>query len=158
RCGDPRLLPLPAAARRKAAAADLSDLDASGLALALARHVRLVHAALPVEVPLSRSVPLVPVERASRRADLRRSDPHARHEGGRGVTPVLLEARDVATSGAIVAPRPHESLRVVAIGGGTGLPVVLRSVKNALFPLGQPWVSSRDRERLTAIVTAADDG
>jgi uncharacterized cofD-like protein len=50
------------------------------------------------------------------------------------------------------------SLRVVALGGGTGLPVVLKGLKDLLFPReGRPlplwW-----RDHLTAIVTAADEG
>ncbi|HXJ80973.1 MAG TPA: gluconeogenesis factor YvcK family protein [Candidatus Methylomirabilis sp.] len=48
--------------------------------------------------------------------------------------------------------------RIVALGGGTGLPVLLRGLKAALFPPGWAWVSERDAECLTAVVTAADDG
>ena len=48
--------------------------------------------------------------------------------------------------------------RIVALGGGTGLPVLLRGLKTALFPRGTRWVPERDRERITAIVTVADDG
>ncbi len=48
--------------------------------------------------------------------------------------------------------------RVVALGGGTGLPVVLRSLKHRLFPPLPSRISARDRERLTAIVTVTDDG
>lgn len=54
-----------------------------------------------------------------------------------------------------LAGRP---LRIVALGGGTGLPIVLRGLKAALFPPGWTWVPERDRERLTAVVTVADDG
>ena len=50
-----------------------------------------------------------------------------------------------------------QSPRVVALGGGTGLPV-LRGLRAALFPSGGRRVLTRARERLTAIVTAADDG
>jgi uncharacterized cofD-like protein len=49
-------------------------------------------------------------------------------------------------------------LRVAALGGGTGLPVLLRGLKAALFPSGRKWMPERDRERVTAIVTVADDG
>ena len=49
-------------------------------------------------------------------------------------------------------------LRVVALGGGTGLPVVLRGLKAALFPTGPAWAQTADPHRLTAIVTVADDG
>ncbi len=48
--------------------------------------------------------------------------------------------------------------RVVALGGGTGLPVLLRGLKAALFAAGSRWVPTRDRDRLAAVVTVADDG
>jgi uncharacterized cofD-like protein len=47
--------------------------------------------------------------------------------------------------------------RVVALGGGTGLPVVLEGLKHALAERGVP-LSERERDRLAAIVTVADDG
>src|SRR5260370_23386042 len=47
-------------------------------------------------------------------------------------------------------------LRVVALGGGTGLPVVLQGLKRALFP--PDWPRARGRDCLTAVVTVADDG
>jgi uncharacterized cofD-like protein len=46
--------------------------------------------------------------------------------------------------------------RVVALGGGTGLPVVLEGLKRYLFP-GHPTPCT-ERSRLSAIVTVADDG
>lgn len=49
-------------------------------------------------------------------------------------------------------------LRVVALGGGTGLPTTLRGLKSAMFPPEHRWLATRDRDRLAAIVTAADDG
>ncbi len=49
-------------------------------------------------------------------------------------------------------------LRVVALGGGTGLPIVLRGLKELLFPGGAEWAQTPDPHRLTAIVTVADDG
>jgi len=48
--------------------------------------------------------------------------------------------------------------RIVALGGGTGLPIVLEGLKELFFPPGRGWIPSRDRDRLTAIVTMADDG
>src|SRR4029453_15603515 len=48
--------------------------------------------------------------------------------------------------------------RVVAIGGGTGLPIVLEGLKHLLFTDLRSVRSDRDRERLTAVVTVADDG
>jgi uncharacterized cofD-like protein len=49
-------------------------------------------------------------------------------------------------------------LRVVALGGGTGLPIVLEGLKHALF--AEPGLARTDseRDRLAAIVTVADDG
>src|SRR6266571_1214612 len=48
--------------------------------------------------------------------------------------------------------------RIVALGGGTGLPAVLKGFRNLLFPHGSKWNPARDQDRLTAIVTVADDG
>ena len=57
------------------------------------------------------------------------------------------------------APRRGElpDLRVVALGGGTGLPTVLRGLRAGLFD-SYPWDPERDQTRLTAIATVADDG
>src|SRR5438067_308345 len=46
--------------------------------------------------------------------------------------------------------------RIVALGGGTGLPVLLGGLKEALFPHDR--LAPARRDRLTAIVTVADDG
>ncbi|HET7293284.1 MAG TPA: uridine diphosphate-N-acetylglucosamine-binding protein YvcK [Vicinamibacteria bacterium] len=54
-------------------------------------------------------------------------------------------------------PGPLGALRVVAIGGGTGLPAVLAGLKRTLLST-EPRGAPPDRERLTAIVTVADDG
>jgi uncharacterized cofD-like protein len=48
-------------------------------------------------------------------------------------------------------------LRVVALGGGTGLPTVLRGLRAGLFE-SYPWDPERDQTRLTAVATVADDG
>jgi uncharacterized cofD-like protein len=48
--------------------------------------------------------------------------------------------------------------RIVALGGGTGLPIVLEGLKTALFPPHTPWDPGCNREWLTGIATAADDG
>ncbi len=53
---------------------------------------------------------------------------------------------------------PPRACRVVALGGGTGLPTVLQGLKAAFFPPGWSWVPARDQDRLVAIVTVADDG
>lgn len=46
--------------------------------------------------------------------------------------------------------------RIAALGGGTGLPVLLRGLRKALRPARPGTAALRDR--LTAIVTVADDG
>src|SRR2546422_9604655 len=46
--------------------------------------------------------------------------------------------------------------RIVALGGGTGLPVLLGGLREALFPRDR--LASARRDRLTAIGTGADDG
>jgi uncharacterized cofD-like protein len=55
-------------------------------------------------------------------------------------------------------PARRRDLRVVALGGGTGLPCVLRGLKAALFQTAPAWTETPDPHRLTAIVTVADDG
>jgi uncharacterized cofD-like protein len=50
-----------------------------------------------------------------------------------------------------------DQLRIVALGGGTGLPIVLEGLKHELFADGAGH-SDHERDRLTAIVTVADDG
>jgi len=47
------------------------------------------------------------------------------------------------------------SLRVVALGGGTGLPVLLRGLRAAIFPSCGRRGLDRARQRLTAIVSDA---
>jgi uncharacterized cofD-like protein len=48
--------------------------------------------------------------------------------------------------------------RIVALGGGTGLPVVLRGLRSAMFPSRQGTPPCWRRDLLTALVTVADDG
>jgi uncharacterized cofD-like protein len=48
--------------------------------------------------------------------------------------------------------------RLVAIGGGTGLPVLLRGLRSALFPSTGTALPHGARELLTALVTVSDDG
>lgn len=49
--------------------------------------------------------------------------------------------------------------RIVALGGGTGLPTLLRGLKEVMFAdAGSRPHSAMERDRLTAIVTMADDG
>jgi uncharacterized cofD-like protein len=53
---------------------------------------------------------------------------------------------------------PGRGLRVAAVGGGTGLPVVLQGLKHALLPRHWRRVPAAERTRLSGIVTVADDG
>ena len=48
--------------------------------------------------------------------------------------------------------------RAVALGGGTGLPAVLRGLKEILFASDPPHWRGVEADRLTAIVTVTDDG
>jgi uncharacterized cofD-like protein len=52
-------------------------------------------------------------------------------------------------------PRSGAAPRVVAIGGGTGLPNVLRGLRPLLYPDG---ATDHNRDRLVAIVATSDDG
>jgi uncharacterized cofD-like protein len=52
-------------------------------------------------------------------------------------------------------PRSGAAPRVVAIGGGTGLPNVLRGLRPLLYPDG---VNEGNRDRLVAVVATSDDG
>src|SRR5207237_10724425 len=66
----------------------------------------------------------------------------------------------IAREGSRVNP-PEEGglpdLRIVALGGGTGLPTVLHGLRAGLFE-SYPWDPERDQTRLAAVATAADDG
>ncbi len=79
---------------------------------------------------------------------------------GGGVTPTrgfdttLNRTPAGPTSLAVAARR----LRAVALGGGTGLPLVLRGLKRSMFGEASSSMLARDGDRLTAIVTVADDG
>lgn len=48
--------------------------------------------------------------------------------------------------------------RVVTLGGGSGLSVLLSGLKNAVFPGANGPLPVEERGRLTAVVTVADDG
>jgi uncharacterized cofD-like protein len=78
------------------------------------------------------------------------------------LTTALPSARaaDRAGAGARPAPFVHTARppRIVAIGGGTGLPVLLRGLRSALFTGPERAVPHWGRDFITALVTAADDG
>ena len=48
--------------------------------------------------------------------------------------------------------------RIVAIGGGTGLPIVLRGLADAMGPVAEAERNARAADTLSAIVTMTDDG
>src|SRR5262245_29896808 len=56
--------------------------------------------------------------------------------------------------GIMADPATENRIRVVALGGGTGLPVVLRGLR----PLAVPAGAGDPQVDLTAVVTMADDG
>src|SRR2546425_3355396 len=72
--------------------------------------------------------------------------------GGAGLYPAdLAPAEDPSVGGLLPGARrsrERQLSRVVALGGGSGLPVVLRGLRRHLPP----------ECRITAVVTAADDG
>lgn len=65
------------------------------------------------------------------------------------------QAGRIAIRGVAQEAAAHMPLRITALGGGTGLAVVLRGLRERHFPT---LVDSADPARLTAIVTVADDG
>jgi len=71
-------------------------------------------------------------------------------------SPVVTTANE-ASRLSLPADEALPDLRVVALGGGTGLPTVLRGLRAGLFE-SHPWDPERDQTRLTAIATVADDG
>ena len=70
-----------------------------------------------------------------------------------------MESEITQTSTLVPAPRSlGGGARIVALGGGTGLPTLLRGLREVMFPDDASWRADRDRDRLTAVVTMADDG
>ena len=75
-----------------------------------------------------------------------------------GIAVRLLTGTEKDGRHAVHTDPGSRSMRVVALGGGTGLSVLLEGLRAALFPSRGPRTTDRDRDRLTAIVTVADDG
>jgi uncharacterized cofD-like protein len=72
----------------------------------------------------------------------------------------LKSAAGPATDRDAALPQEIPSLpaaRFVVLGGGTGLSTILRGLKEAIFPRSDPTVA-KDRDRITAVVSVADDG
>jgi uncharacterized cofD-like protein len=70
----------------------------------------------------------------------------------------MVAARHEAPLSPMTVGDAARTIRVVALGGGTGLPMLLRGLKGLMFPDHDPGAWSRGRDRLTAVVTVADDG
>ena len=74
----------------------------------------------------------------------------------------MLPRSTAQPSPARIEPQPATIPRVVAIGGGTGLPNVLRGLRGLLLADGggrnATGTSGDPRERLVAIVATSDDG
>lgn len=60
--------------------------------------------------------------------------------------------------GMEVMPCGQMPKHIVALGGGTGLSMLLQGLRMEYFPPGGASAQPLDRDHLTAIVTAADDG
>jgi uncharacterized cofD-like protein len=76
-----------------------------------------------------------------------------------GLHHILDDSRQLGAVHRAGAREPQgQGPRIVAVGGGTGLPVLLRGLGAALFPRGSASFPARDRDRLTAVVAVSDDG
>src|SRR5688500_20108834 len=54
--------------------------------------------------------------------------------------------------------RPGIGPRIVAVGGGTGLPNVLRGLRPLLYAAGDRHQDTTPRDQLVAVVATSDDG
>ena len=71
----------------------------------------------------------------------------------------MVPSRTTLTDGARQSgPQPARMPRVVAIGGGTGLPNVLRGLRPLLYGTPDTAADLAPRDRLVAIVATSDDG
>ena len=77
-----------------------------------------------------------------------------RHETDRGVRPLGYRRRASAARSAAECRSP----RIVALGGGTGLPNVLRGLRPLLYGDRRAARDLAPRDRLVAIVATSDDG
>src|SRR5262245_44730483 len=71
---------------------------------------------------------------------------------------LLTETEEYVPRHAVRTEPFGRRVRVVTIGGGTGLSVLLQGLRTALFPSRSRRSAERNRDRLTAVVTVADDG
>ena len=82
------------------------------------------------------------------------------HLGAKPVQPVA--APSITSTATVhnmrVAPSHAPVPRVAAIGGGTGLPILLRGLADAMGPVAEAGRGARAADTLSAIVTVTDDG
>ena len=72
--------------------------------------------------------------------------------------PKLLDYRLRLPAASTWRRRRASGGRIVALGGGTGLPTLLRGLKSAQFASTGSRCTEAERDRLAAIVAMADDG
>jgi uncharacterized cofD-like protein len=70
----------------------------------------------------------------------------------------MVQARALTDASRQTGPRADALPRVVAIGGGTGLPNVLRGLRPLLYGRDSRSTELAPRDRLVAIVATSDDG
>jgi len=70
----------------------------------------------------------------------------------------MMAARALGDASRRTGPQPDGLPRVVAIGGGTGLPNVLRGLRPILYGSNERGRELAPRDRLVAIVATSDDG
>jgi uncharacterized cofD-like protein len=70
----------------------------------------------------------------------------------------MVQARALTDASRQPGPRAGALPRVVAIGGGTGLPNVLRGLRPLLYGRNSRSTELAPRDRLVAIVATSDDG
>jgi uncharacterized cofD-like protein len=70
----------------------------------------------------------------------------------------MIQARALTDASRQTGPRADALPRVVALGGGTGLPNVLRGLRPLLYGTNSRSTELAPRDRLVAIVATSDDG
>jgi uncharacterized cofD-like protein len=82
------------------------------------------------------------------------------HQGAKPVQPAASQSitPNATDHRRRLASSPAPAPRIVAIGGGTGLPVLLRGLADAMGPVADAGHGARPAETLSAIVTVTDDG
>ncbi len=71
---------------------------------------------------------------------------------------IAVPSKTIAANPDLASPAGTRSLRVVAIGGGTGLSTLLRGLRRHVAIPGQPSAEASQIADLAAVVTVTDDG